>query len=62
LVPARVATGKIEWPTELDENGNEVSKALPLDGIEHHYAPLAVINNQNVQQPDCRCSIKPLCP
>ena len=64
LVSARVATGKIEWPTELDNEGNEVPKALGPHGIEHHYAPLAVIENQAVQKPqnDCRCLIQPRCP
>lgn len=71
LVPARVATGKIEWPPELDENGqvikdskgNELPKALQPHGIEHHYAPLAVIVNRAVEPDgDCRCRIKPPCP
>ena len=33
LIPVRVATGKVEWPDEPQ----------PPHGIEHHYAPLAVI-------------------
>jgi Family of unknown function (DUF6519) len=36
LIPARVATGNIEWPPG--------PAALPPHGIEHHYAPLAVIS------------------
>lgn len=39
LIPARVATGDVEWP---EEQGG-TAKALPPHGIEHHYAPLAVI-------------------
>ncbi len=58
LVPARVATGKIEWPTELDDKEKEVPKSLPPHGIEHHYAPLAVIVDQIVT--DCRRLIEPL--
>jgi Family of unknown function (DUF6519) len=40
LIPARVVTGDVEWPT--DDNGN----ALPLhpEGITYHAAPLAIVN------------------
>jgi hypothetical protein len=38
LIPARTATGDIEWP---QTEGNPV--ALPPQGVEHHYAPLAII-------------------
>lgn len=46
LIPARVATGNVIWPTEteLDAQGtvtvHPVAKAP--DGVSHHYAPLAV--------------------
>jgi hypothetical protein len=47
LIPARVATGDVEWPTEAasDSQGNPVQSplALPPQGITHHYAPLANI-------------------
>jgi len=47
LIPARTATGDVEWPTEMgkDSQGNAVlvHLAKPPDGIDHHYAPLAVI-------------------
>lgn len=39
LIPARTATGGIEWPT-----GQGGPLAVPPDGVEHHYAPLAVIS------------------
>jgi hypothetical protein len=39
LIPARTATGDIEWPRTDD--GDPV--LLPPRGIEHHYAPLAGI-------------------
>jgi hypothetical protein len=39
IIPARIATGDVEWPG--DEGKPE---ALPPHGIEHHYAPLAIIN------------------
>ena len=40
LIPARVATGDVEWP---GDEGNP--EALPPQGVEHHYAPLAIINS-----------------
>jgi hypothetical protein len=58
LIPARTATGNIEWPIDAD------GKPAPLSpqGIEHHYAPLAVIdidNSGNIKNlVDCRRVIK----
>jgi Family of unknown function (DUF6519) len=47
LIPARVATGDVEWPSETYSigSGRSVSDkvALPPMGIDHHYAPLAVV-------------------
>ena len=43
LIPARVATGDVEWPKVRGPQGNLVPDALPPHGVEHHYAPLAVI-------------------
>jgi hypothetical protein len=51
LIPARTATGNIEWPYEkgsdgnvnLDKEGKTIPLALPPQGVEHHYAPLAII-------------------
>lgn len=64
LIPARVATGDIEWPLELDSTGNPVldteGKAIPIHqppfGIRHHYAPLAILT-ANGALVDCRCEI-----
>ncbi|CAM2169905.1 conserved hypothetical protein [Paraburkholderia sacchari] len=48
LIPARTATGDVEWPTEagVDSQGNPivVQLAKSPDGIGHHYAPLGVVN------------------
>lgn len=41
-IPARVATGDVEWPGEVGK-----PQALPPHGIEHHYAPLAIIQADN---------------
>jgi hypothetical protein len=66
LIPARVATGSVEWPIALDEHGNPVQDdqgntipiALPPKGIKHLYAPLAVVSldgNGKVQfEKECR--------
>jgi hypothetical protein len=45
LIPARVATGDVEWPRETipgDPPTTDPIARLP-DGITHHYAPLATI-------------------
>jgi hypothetical protein len=51
LIPARTATGDVEWPKvtdaqgnpETDSQGNVIPLALPPHGITHYYAPLAVV-------------------
>jgi hypothetical protein len=64
LIPARVATGKLEWPIE---DGKE--KWLPPMGIEHHYAPLGFISwgtsdssgkEAQWQITSCACEFAPL--
>ena len=68
LIPARTATGDVEWPTETgqDSQGNPVIVRLskPPDGVQHHYAPLAVVTlsaagGVTVEAPDCRKQFKP---
>jgi hypothetical protein len=45
LIPARVATGQIEWPPAGDDpNAPFSNSAREPWGIEHHYAPLAVLS------------------
>ena len=39
LVPARVATGDVDWPRH-----GGTPRAMPPHGVEHHYAPLALID------------------
>jgi hypothetical protein len=47
LIPARVATGDVEWPaiTVADASGQSVQSSVPLPpaGVQHHYAPLATL-------------------
>jgi hypothetical protein len=58
LIPARTATGDVEWPVEDDNNGHLIPVAQPPHGVEHHYAPLGIITT-NGTVIDCRCSIEP---
>jgi hypothetical protein len=70
LIPARVATGDIEWPDELDAsgalkidgNGNKIPAAKPPNGIRHHYAPLAILKMEsgNWAPISLRCEFHPL--
>lgn len=56
LIPARTATEDVKWPQ--DENGDPI--ALSPQGVEHHYAPLAIItvggtnSTVNSTEPDLR--------
>lgn len=56
LIPARTATGQIEWPTT--EGQNPVSAPLSPLGIRHHYCRLALIQPSDLDvgnvQYDCR--------
>ncbi len=42
VFPARAETGSVIWPTDNDD-----PIALPARGVEHHYAPLAIVTNDN---------------
>jgi len=43
LIPARTALGDVRWPQTQDVTGIQRPAALPPNGVEHHYAPLAWI-------------------
>lgn len=47
LIPARTATGDVEWPRREGD-----PEFQPPDGIEHHYAPLAIVGEGDPV--DCR--------
>jgi hypothetical protein len=61
LIPARVATGSIEWPWKTDGQGkvvlDENKQLIPLpqspQGVVHHYAPLAMLAKGELAL--CRC-------
>ncbi len=49
-IPARVATGDVEWPQQTVPDTNDPTKTveeprpMPPNGVEHHFAPLAALN------------------
>src|SRR5262249_39337035 len=60
LIPARVATGSVEWPQAEDLN----PQPLPPHGVKHHYAPLGFVRwdkaSGNMDFKSCRCEFEPL--
>src|SRR5262249_34773442 len=71
LIPARVATGDVEWPHEvgddgqtvLDSDGNPVALARPAAGVYHSYAPLLLLRSgglRGLAGHDCRQQVGPL--
>jgi hypothetical protein len=44
LIPARTATGDVEWPQRHKEH-----EALPPHGVKHHFAPIAFVQLTNNQ-------------
>lgn len=58
LIPARVTTGKVEWPQAADLN----PQPLPPRGIEHHYALLGAVTwDKGVRSvQNDRCEFSPL--
>jgi hypothetical protein len=60
LIPARTATGEIEWPPF--EVPNTSPEAQPPRGIEHHYCRLAILTKMATgwKADDCRELFPPL--
>lgn len=58
LIPARVATGQVEWPQADDLN----PQPLPPHGPEHHYALLGAVVKlrETVMVENLRCEFQPL--
>ena len=59
-IPARVATGDIEWPVKAGDRSRPLPR--PPFGIRHHYAPLAILSSKTGgwDVVDCRCGFSPL--
>jgi Family of unknown function (DUF6519) len=62
LIPARVATGSIEWPHALGADGKTQWQARGPNGVEHHYAPLGFVglNDGELRTTACVCVIEPI--
>ena len=64
LIPARVATGDIEWPPGgSDPNGPWADSSREPAGIEHHYAPLGIVvltGNNEATVTMCPCIFEPI--
>jgi hypothetical protein len=54
LIPARTATGDVEWPGPVED-----PEVVPPHGIQHHYAPLALMDGTGSISNDCRMEIDP---
>lgn len=61
LIPARVASGNIEWPEPDVEDGKSSATLMPPHGVVHHYAPLGIVlwENDNLSINTCRCDFEP---
>ncbi len=60
LIPARVATGNVEWPWAAGADGASVPDAVPPHGPQHYYAPLLHVGTDGTENQDCRCRIRNL--
>jgi hypothetical protein len=61
LIPARTATGEIEWPPF--ETPNNAPEAQAPHGVRHHFADLAIVlsgSNNTFLAADCRRLFPPL--
>lgn len=62
LIPARVATGNIEWPEpESDALGTLTAQVAPR-GVIHHFAPLGFVSwgGERLEINSCYCEFEPL--
>jgi len=57
LIPARVATGDVEWPSDVDDKGNSVPSAREPNGPRHYCAPLYYVQKDHTGV-DCRYQIE----
>jgi hypothetical protein len=48
LIPARTATGEIQWPRTRKSQSAGQPEALPPLGVDHYYAPLAHISKERI--------------
>jgi hypothetical protein len=66
LIPARTATGDVQWPTSSKKDAKGILQtvriALPPAGVTHHYAPLATITGGTVNEQSVASSPGPSIP
>lgn len=62
LIPARVATGNIEWPASQSDSFGTITTQVAPHGVVHHYAPLGFVNwpSQKIEVESCNCEFEPL--
>ena len=62
LIPARVASGNIEWPALESDAFVSLTAHIAPHGVVHHYAPLgfAVWPEQKLELHGCNCEFEPL--
>lgn len=62
LIPARVASGNIDWPASESDAFVSLTAQIAPHGVVHHYAPLgfAVWPNQKLELHGCNCEFEPL--
>jgi hypothetical protein len=62
LIPARVATGNIEWPAPDSDTIATFTTLLEPNGVVHHYAPLGFVDwpNGALHIESCNCEFEPL--
>ncbi len=62
LIPARVATGNIEWPAPDSDSIATFTALLQPNGVVHHYAPLGFVDwpNGGLHIESCNCEFEPL--
>ena len=60
LIPARLASGDVVWPVGKDGTGKTGPLPMSPQGVDHHYAPLAVLDGKGRSPKDYRRTITPL--
>jgi len=62
LIPARVATGKVEWPAPATDASGTITTHLSPHGVVHHFAPLGFASwlSEDLSITPCDCEFEPL--
>lgn len=62
LIPARVATGDIEWPAPESDALGTFTTQVPPRGVVHYFAPLGFVGwgDEKLEISHCDCEFEPL--